>query len=139
MSAQTPQRVVVFIDGQNMYNGARRAFFRPTDFVQCGQFWPVLLGQLLTARTTGDRHGRLLAGVRIYTGRPDAYLQSTAYAANVRQCQAWERSGAHVFHRPLRYPHGWPKMLMGAARRKRGLTWPLLLTSSNSHREANTT
>jgi uncharacterized LabA/DUF88 family protein len=99
------KRVTVFIDAQNFYRNARRAFFDdPTDPYICGQFRPQVIGDLLVARDP-DRE---LVEVRLYTGRPDAYLQPKAHKANVRQCQEWESAGCYVFSRPLRYPPGWP-------------------------------
>lgn len=99
------KRVVVFIDAQNFYRNARRAFFDDlTDPYPYGQFRPSAVGQLLAARD----NDRQLSQVRLYTGRPDAFLQSKAHGANVRQCSAWESEGCYVFHRPLRYPPNWP-------------------------------
>lgn len=99
------KRVVVFIDAQNFYRNARRAFFDDAnDPYQLGQVRPAAAGRLLVARDAD----RQLAGVRLYTGRPDAFLQPKAHGANVRQCQAWESEGCYVFQRPLRYPPGWP-------------------------------
>jgi uncharacterized LabA/DUF88 family protein len=99
------KRVVVFIDGQNFYRNARRAFFDDArDAYHVGQFRPTAVGQLLAVRDPD----RALQQVRIYTGRPDAYLQPKAHAANVRQCAAWEAQGCYVFTRPLRYPPGYP-------------------------------
>ena len=91
-------RIIVFVDVQNFYRSARRAFFDDAaDPHRLGQFNPQALGELLCARDAG----RTLAEVRLYTGRPDAYLQPAAYRANVRQCQAWERAGCYVFTRQL--------------------------------------
>ena len=99
------KRVVVFIDAQNFYRNARRAFFEDaTDSYVRGQVRPLAVGELLAAREPG----RELAGVRLYTGRPDAYLQPKAHRANVRQCRAWEAAGCYVFQRPLKYPPNWP-------------------------------
>ena len=99
------KRVVVFIDAQNYYRNARRAFFEDsTDPYPRGQVRPAAVGSLLATREA-DRE---LTQVRLYTGRPDAYLQPKAHGANVRQCQAWESSGCYVFHRPLRYPPNYP-------------------------------
>lgn len=99
------KRVVVFIDAQNFYRNARRAFFEDsTDPYTYGQVRPAAVGSLLATREA-DRE---LTQVRLYTGRPDAYLQPKAHSANVRQCQAWESSGCYVFHRPLRYPPNYP-------------------------------
>lgn len=106
MDTDSVRRVVLFVDAQNFYRGARRAFFdnarAPSRY---GQFHPWRLGELLSARDPG----RELVDVRLYTGRPDAYLQPTAYRANVLQCGAWERAGCYVFTRPLRYPPRWPR------------------------------
>ncbi len=111
-------RVIVFVDAQNFYRGARRAFFDDgIDPYRVGQFQPRALGELLCSRDPG----RSLAAVRLYTGRPDAYLQPAAYRANVRQCQAWERAGCHVFARQLRYPHGWPDNADGQGPQEKGI------------------
>ncbi|MFN0096507.1 MAG: NYN domain-containing protein [Dehalococcoidia bacterium] len=98
-------RVTVFIDAQNFYRGARRAFFDDAHGPSVeGQFNPMALGELLAQRDAG----RELTAVRLYTGRPDAYLQPVAHRASVRQSAAWESAGSSVVHRPLRYPVGWP-------------------------------
>ncbi len=97
--------VIVFIDAQNFYRNARQAFFNDeTDPYTLGQVRPLALGRLLASREA-DRE---LAGVRLYTGRPDAFFQPKGHSANVRQCRAWETEGCFVFQRPLRYPPGWP-------------------------------
>ena len=111
-------RIVVFVDAQNFYRSARRAFFDDVvDPYRVGQFHPRALGGLLCSRDPG----RSLTAVRLYTGRPDAYLQSTAYRANVRQCEAWEKAGCYVFTRQLRYPHGWPDNPSGQGPQEKGI------------------
>ena len=45
----------------------------------------------------------------MYTGRPDSERDPRTHAAHLRQCAAWERSGAVVITRPLRYPRRWPE------------------------------
>ncbi len=111
-------RVIVFVDAQNFYRSARRAFFDDaTDPYRVGQFHARALGELLCARDAG----RSLAAVRLYTGRPDAYLQPAAYRANVRQCQAWEQAGCYVFTRQLRYPYGWPDNADGQGPQEKGI------------------
>ena len=111
--ADTVPRVMVFTDSQNVLHSARRAFFgRREEYVtssQDGQYDPLSLAQLLAGRRSGGREGRELVQARIYTGRPDAYLDPKGHGANTRQCNAWEQRGVHVTHRPLRYPHRWPK------------------------------
>ena len=69
-----------------------------------GQFWPRAAAELIVGRYT-DRE---LSDVRIYTGRPDRTRQPRGHRANVRQSQAWVRSGVRVYPRLLRYPRGWP-------------------------------
>lgn len=112
------RRVIVFVDVQNFYRSARRAFFDDAnDPYRVGQFVPHALGDVLCARDAD----RSLAAVRLYTGRPDAYLQPAAYRANVRQCLAWEEAGCHVFARQLRYPHGWPDNADGQRPQEKGI------------------
>ena len=111
-------RMIVFVDAQNFYRSARRAFFDDgLDPYRFGQFHPSALGELLAARDAG----RTLAEVRLYTGRPDAYLQPAAHRANVLQCQAWEQAGCSVFTRQLRYPYGWPDNAGGQRPQEKGI------------------
>ncbi|MCC7364024.1 MAG: NYN domain-containing protein [Dehalococcoidia bacterium] len=90
---------MVFIDAQNFYRGARRAFFDSNASFVAGQYHPTSLGELLASRDPG----RELTEVRLYTGRPDPRFQPKSHHANVRQCAAWEASGCFVSHRPVRY------------------------------------
>lgn len=102
------ERLVLFIDAQNFYNGARRAFFASEGSHVCGQFQPVGIGNLLCSRGLPGA-ARLLEEVRVYTGRPDASKEPETYAAHMKQCAAWSRAGATVIARPLRYPPDWPR------------------------------
>lgn len=112
------KRVIVFIDAQNFYRNARRAFFDDAhDPYMRGQFRPEAVGEILASRDAD----RTLAQVRLYTGQPDANLQPKAHRANVRQCQAWESAGCYVFHRPLRYPPGWPNVVNGRRPEEKGI------------------
>jgi uncharacterized LabA/DUF88 family protein len=109
------QRVVLFIDSQNLYKSARDAFGatdatgRITESFTFGQIDPVRLGNLICSRPPSGQT-RLLHQVRIYTGRPDSSKQPKGYGANLAQCSAWERDGAKVIHRALRYPIDWPSV-----------------------------
>ncbi|MBI3961961.1 MAG: NYN domain-containing protein [Deinococcus sp.] len=99
-------RVVLFIDAQNMYQGARRAFFdRFAHYVQ-GQFDPQALGRLIVDRGPTTR---VLQQVRVYTGRPEATKEHKSYAAHLRQVAAWKAKGVVVIPRTLRYPATWPQ------------------------------
>lgn len=112
------ERVIIFIDAQNFYRSARRAFFSdgyPSS--RDGQFHPIALGELLASRD----QDRTLEQVRLYTGRPDGYLQRKAHAANVRQCAAWEAEGCYVFSRALHYPYRWPNNTDGRQPGEKGI------------------
>ena len=116
--SESPSRVIVFIDAQNFYRSARRAFADDgNDPSRFGQFHPWALGELLASRDTD----RVLTGVRLYSGRPDGYVQRKAHTANVRQSIAWTDAGCYVFTRPLRYPHGWPDNRDGRRPEEKGI------------------
>lgn len=100
-------RLVLFIDAQNLYKGARRAFFAPEASHSDGQFQPVRIGNLICSRPPPNTI-RSLEEVRVYTGRPDSTKEPETYAAHMKQCLAWRRAGATVVARPLRYPPDWP-------------------------------
>lgn len=108
MSGQNRQcRVVVFIDGQNVYEDFRRAFApippRSTD----GQFRPAALAGLLANRGPYFEDWQL-AETRIYVGKPVAEHDPRSAAAHDRQVASWEASGVTVRGRPLLYPREWP-------------------------------
>jgi len=100
-------QVVVFVDYQNAYSRAREFFHSPLSPSSSGQIDPLKLAQLLVKRSPFDRE---LRQVRVYRGRPDASRDPIGYAANVKQCAAWERSSPKVVvtTRTLRYPRNWP-------------------------------
>lgn len=103
-----PDRVTVFIDAQNMYRSARRAFFDETVYHVNGQFNPKSLSELIVQSGRADAD-RVLTEVRVYTGRPDATKQAKAYSAHMKNCAAWQANGVHVTARGLRYPRNWPR------------------------------
>lgn len=115
----TDKRVIVFLDWQNVYGSARRAFHVPLDPFMEGQVDPVLLGQHLA----GKNPGQVLKQVRIYRGLPGSTKQPSAYAANERQTAAWVKSPyVSVTRRALQYPTGWPKAsLPGEKPREKGI------------------
>lgn len=99
-------RVVLFLDWQNVYRGAREAFCERGAPHWDGQVDPLALGRLIAADSPFDRD---LHQVRVYRGQPDASRDPRGYAANARQAAAWRRSPmVEVTMRPLRYPSGWP-------------------------------
>ena len=104
------KRLVLFIDAQNMYQGARDAFFDRSSSHTLGQLDPLKLGQLICRKTPSDEKDadRHLSQVRVYTGRPESSRDPRTYGAHMRQCAAWEKKGIVVRPRTLRYPRDWP-------------------------------
>lgn len=97
---QVPERVIIFIDAQNFYHGARRAFFNPEfDPHTSGQFNPLELGRLICSRRPTES---VLEQVRVYTGRPSSTRDPRSYAAHMKQCARWQATGVQVV--PLRPP-----------------------------------
>ena len=97
------QRVIVFIDYQNAFRGARDLFFGgEAQSVSAGQFDPLRLAQLLLTR---GLPGRVLSEVRIYRGLPNPTKDPTGYSAARSQIRHWQKdSRVVVVTRPLRYP-----------------------------------
>jgi uncharacterized LabA/DUF88 family protein len=92
----------VFIDAQNMYRGARRAYGWEGHPGQYGNFKPIGLARILTM---GD--DRDLTEVRVYTGVPTAKRNPHGNAITQRRMAAWIADNpklVRVFPRSLRYP-----------------------------------
>jgi uncharacterized LabA/DUF88 family protein len=103
------ERVVVFIDEANVFEDAKRTF-RNADRPVTGRIKPWKYGLLLADRQPfGATLLRELVGVRVYAGTPSSSKEPAAYGAHRKQAAAWEKSGADVLARPLRYPQDWPK------------------------------
>ena len=99
------QRVVVFLDWQNVYRRGRAAFGLDPQPHTFGQVDPLALAH----RICGMKPDRELAGVRIYRGLPKPGDDPKGYAANRRQTSAWmarDNARTHVFLRPLQYLPG---------------------------------
>ncbi len=94
-------RVALFVDGQNCYMGARRAYCGDAAPARCGQVHPHLLGHHLRARSDVRRS---LVGVRIYRGMPSRTRDPKGYSAAQRQVAAWQRLPlVEAWTRPLSY------------------------------------
>ncbi len=105
-------RVRVFVDYRNLYGGARDRLLTPSAPRRAGHIAPVTLASLLCSRLNpyqSSSEQRVLEQVRVYSRRPDATRDPRTYGAHRRQCHTWERSGAVVITRPLRYPREWPR------------------------------
>jgi len=104
-------RVAVFIDWQNVYNAARRAFGWgqgwPNEY---GNFSPYQLSRILAAGN-GRGKGAQLVRVEVHRGIPASSRDPTGFGANRRQAAAWVAESSLVVPklRPLRYPRAWPK------------------------------
>lgn len=101
-------KVIIYVDAQNSYRCARDAFAPISGEASHvhGQFDPIAVGNLICGRPPPGS-SRVLSEVRIYTGRPESSKQPRAYAAHMRQCAAWEKLGAIVVPRTLRYSNAW--------------------------------
>lgn len=98
--------MVVFLDWQNLYKGAREAFCTLHAAHWQGQVDPVALAKHLAADSPFNRE---LKQVRIYRGQPDSILDPKGFSASSRQAAAWQRSPlVDLTMRTLRYPKGWP-------------------------------
>ena len=105
------QRVIVFLDWQNVYMRAREAFHQPaTDPSSKGQVDPVDLAHVLTA-DYARRHPEStfeLIQIRIYRGRPTQQDDPKGYAAFQRQDAQWARNNRiRPHYSDLRYPYDW--------------------------------
>ena len=99
-------RVVLFLDYQNVYMSARSLFHPIGTPHWNGQIDPLALGRLLVERSPYDRE---LTGVRIYRGIPDSTKDPKGYGACQRQISNWARAPeTDVITRTLRYPSNWP-------------------------------
>jgi uncharacterized LabA/DUF88 family protein len=100
--------MILFLDEQNVYRGARRAFSQTGAPGMEGNVDPQALGKLLASRRVrGETEDRECTQVRLYTGLPDPTREPRSNAAQMRRLTAWKAAGAWVEARPLRYPRDW--------------------------------
>ena len=103
-------RVAVFIDYQNTYHGACRAFGDPgTDPPTMGHVDPHRLGILLTQLGEPVDPHRELVGVTVYRGEPGSKSHRKLRASFARQVDYWQsQTLLTVRTRPMRYqPAAW--------------------------------
>lgn len=99
-------RVMVFMDYQNVHNWARKKFHGYDADPAAGHVFPQKVGELLVSRR--NRPSKL-AEVRVYRGRPSPTKQAGAARANDRQTSDWQLSPkTTVIRRNVQYPPGWP-------------------------------
>lgn len=100
--------VIVLIDWQNVYNGAREAFGL-YDGHRDGNVDPIRLALGLTGAPDPTGQRRELKQCRVYRGRPDNARDPRTYAAWRRQTALWQNRGGDKFElcaRDLRYAGG---------------------------------
>ncbi len=89
------KRVIVFIDGQNLFRAAKEAFGH-----RYPNYDPKRLAEALCAQ-----RGWTLAQVRFYTGVPDRRDNAFWNHFWVAKLEQMARVGTYTFTRPLRYRH----------------------------------
>lgn len=103
-------RVAVFLDYQNVYMGARKAFDWHGHFTY-GQVYPRRLGLLLTKLGHQVDPGRQLEYVKVYRGEPSGEHSPGGQAACHRQVEYWNaQARVEAITRPLKYyelGHDW--------------------------------
>ena len=110
-------RLVLFIDYQNAYRGARQAFGEDGDHHVVGQFDPLKLAKLIEQRHPSYPGARLrkLVQVQIYRGMPSSTKSPKGYAAARKQVSRWRSAAStseprlEVCTRPLDYRTGTPR------------------------------
>lgn len=99
-------RVIVFMDYQNVHGWALRQF-KPFGSIRAlGHVYPMGVAELIVSRR---RRPSKLEAVRVYRGRPNPERQPGAARANDRQASDWTRAGVEVIRRNLVYPPGYPE------------------------------
>ncbi len=104
LMSNRPDRVVVFVDWQNVFSRARALFHRGRRHVRAvdGQIDPVKLADLVCQRGPIDSQ-RQLAEVRVYCGIADQHEDPKMFQARANQVAAWERDGVTAITRRLQY------------------------------------
>jgi uncharacterized LabA/DUF88 family protein len=87
------KRVIVFIDGQNLFNAAKTAF---------GYTYPNYDPVLLADRICADK-GWTRSQIRFYTGMPGAAEDPGRHRFWTNKLVVLRRQGVEVFARPIRY------------------------------------
>lgn len=83
-------RVAVYIDWQNVYNAARRAFGLTDLPTEEGQVSPLRVAHILASGNGRGAEGELVR-VEVHRGLPNPSKDPIGYGANRRQSAAWMR------------------------------------------------
>lgn len=99
-------RVIVFIDYENLRFSALDRFHRPGASHTDGNVWPIDLARLLVQMRN---HPSVLTQVRVYRGRPSPVHQPSASVANAAREAAWSSNPlVHTILKDVRYPADFP-------------------------------
>ncbi|WP_217913335.1 NYN domain-containing protein [Miltoncostaea marina] len=103
------KRVAVFIDWQNAYRSARRAFGIDGMPSEHGNFCPFNLGRILAFGNGRGADGSLCK-VQVHRGLPTSSKDPTGHGACRRQAADWQKTSpvVQVHLRPLRYRPTYP-------------------------------
>lgn len=93
MNEPTSKRAMAYVDGQNLFNAAKEAFGYPFP-----NYHVLKLSQAIC-----KQEGWNLAGVKFYTGIPDASIDPARHHFWVAKLAAMGTRGIRTFTRPLRY------------------------------------
>src|SRR5438105_14346939 len=88
-----PRRVAVFVDYQNCYGYARRAFCHPAAPSNAGQILPRALAHFLASKERGPYE---LVYCGAYCGIASATNEPKTYAARRKQAASWQRAATTV-------------------------------------------
>lgn len=99
---------ILFVDYQNVYRWARRAFEIPDKAPSyVGQFDPVKLAALLEEKGRGRF---VIDQIRIYRGMPRPSFDQVSYSAAQRQINFWSKDQRiKVITRSISYPKNWAR------------------------------
>jgi uncharacterized LabA/DUF88 family protein len=106
---EPPLSVVVLLDWQNIYNGARQAFDLYDGGHIAGNVDPLKLALGLAGAADPTDRRRELQEVRIYRGKPDNARDPRTYGAWRSQTSSWEQRGGDrlkLCSRDLKYEGG---------------------------------
>ena len=98
-----PLKLMLFVDAQNVYHGARHTFHPGAANHADGQINPWAIAERIAER--GGPHGETVevVGVRVYTGYHMPERNPKAYSSYRRQRAFWERQGCTIIARAVRY------------------------------------
>ena len=88
-----PPRAVAFVDGQNLYHGARRAFGHRDQHLDI----------VCLAHAVCEPRGWRLLQTRYYTGLPSHRISPEWHRFWSAELRRWQAQGVQVYSRPLRY------------------------------------